>query len=302
MVELTAAVIGLGSMGLGAALSLARAGIPTHGFDLRPQPLAELTAAGGHAAASAAEAAAGAQAIFVFVVNAAQAEAVLFGPEGAVSTARPGSVFVLCPTLRPDQMVVLCDRLVEAGMLAIDAPVSGGAQKARDGQISIMASGPDEAFTRIAPALQAIAAKVFRLGDAPGAGSRMKVINQLLAGVHIASMAEAMVLAAKSGMDLGTVQDVITECAGSSWMFENRGPQVVSGDYTPFSAVDIFVKDLGIVAETAEALKTPVPQVDAALKLFNQASAEGLGGLADAAVAKVLAAQAKVRLPGDDSA
>lgn len=301
MTNLTAAVIGLGSMGLGAALSLVRAGIPTHGADLRPQPLAELVAAGGQAATSAATAAAGAQVVFVFVVNAAQAEAVLFGPDGAVAAAQPGTVFVLCPTLRPDQMIALCDRLEQAGMLAIDAPVSGGAQKARDGQISIMASGSDEAFTRIAPALQAIAAKVFRLGNAPGAGSRMKVINQLLAGVHIASMAEAMVLAAKSGMDLGTVQNVITECAGNSWMFENRGPQVVSGDYTPFSAVDIFVKDLGIVADTAEALESPVPQVDAALKLFRQASAQGLGGLADAAVAKVLAEQAKARLPGDET-
>lgn len=295
---LTAAVIGLGSMGLGAALSLARAGIEVRGADVNHAPLAELAAAGGIAAGSLAEAVTGADAVFVFVVNAAQTRAVLFEDGGAVAAAAPGTVFVLCPTMQPDDMVEIAGQLAQAGMLAIDAPVSGGAAKARDGALGIMASGPAEAFERIAPALDAVAARVFRLGEAPGAGSRMKLINQHLAGIHIASMAEAMVLAAKSGLDLGTVQEVITECAGSSWMFQNRGPQVVSGDYTPFSAVDIFVKDLGIVTQAAEALGSPVPLAGSALALFTAASDQGLGREADAAVAKVLAAKADVRLPG----
>ncbi|MFT4011944.1 MAG: NAD(P)-dependent oxidoreductase [Paracoccus sp. (in: a-proteobacteria)] len=298
MDKLETAVIGLGSMGIGAALSLARAGLPVRGLDLNPAPMAELAAAGGVPVASPAEAAGDADAVFLYLVNAAQTRAVLFGRDGAVAAARPGTVFVLCPTMTPDDMQAIADRLAQEGMTAIDAPVSGGAAKAREGQISIMASGPPEAFTRIQPALDAIAAKVFRLGDQPGAGSRMKLINQHLAGIHIAAMAEAMVLAAKSGLDLARVQQVITECAGNSWMFQNRGPQVVSGDYTPFSAVDIFVKDLGIVTGAAESLGAPVPQADAALALFQAAAAAGLGREADAAVAKILAAKARVPLPG----
>ena len=297
---LSTAVIGLGSMGLGAALSLARAGLPVRGLDLNPAPCAELAEAGGTIATTPAEAASAADAVFIYVVNAAQTRTVLFGENGAVAAARPGTVFVLCPTMQPDDTTAIAEDLAQAGMLAIDAPVSGGAAKARDGAISIMASGPPAAFDRIQPALDAIAARVFRLGDEPGAGSRMKLVNQLLAGVHIAAMAEAMVLAAKSGLDLGKVYEVITECAGNSWMFQNRAPQVVSGDYTPFSAVDIFVKDLGIVTDAAAALDTPTPLAAASLDLYRAASSAGLGREADAAIAKILATQAKTRLPGQD--
>ncbi|WP_299360675.1 L-threonate dehydrogenase [uncultured Paracoccus sp.] len=298
--EMAAAVIGLGSMGLGAALSLVRAGIPTTGTDLRPEALAELRAAGGSTAATAAEAAVGADAVLVYVVNAQQTEAVLFGPGGAVAAAAPGTVFVLCATMPPADMVALCDRLVAAGMVAIDAPVSGGAVKAREGTISMMAAGPSEGFDRIAPALEAISATVFRLGEQPGAGSRMKLINQLLAGVHIAAAAEAMVLAASLGMDLAEVHRVIQSCAGTSWMFADRGDHIVRGDYTPRSAVDIFVKDLGIVTGTASGAGVPVPLSDTALKLFEQTAAAGWGRQDDAAVARLLAQRAGLRLPGDD--
>lgn len=297
---LNTAVIGLGSMGLGAALSLARAGIPVTGYDIAAAPLAELAAAGGIPAASPAGAATGADAVFIYVVNAEQTRSVLFGASGAVAAARPGTIFVLCPTMPPDEATAIATELEQAGMIAIDAPVSGGAARAREGMISIMASGPAAAFTRIQPALDAIAASVFRLGEVPGAGSRMKLINQLLAGVHIAAMAEAMVLAAKSGLDLATVQQVITECAGNSWMFQNRGPQVVSGDYTPFSAVDIFVKDLDIVTGTARTLGSPVPLAEASLALYREATEAGLGREADAAIAKILASRANVSLPSPE--
>lgn len=297
MNSLTTAVIGLGSMGLGAALSLARAGLAVRGLDLNTAPLAELAAAGGTAVATPAEAASGADVVFIYVVNAAQTREVLFAANGAVAAASPGTVFVLCPTMQPDDAVAIADQLTAAGMLAIDAPVSGGAAKAHEGAISIMASGPPQAFDRIASALDAIAARVFRLGDKAGPGSRMKLINQHLAGVHIAAMAEAMVLAGKSGLDLGTVHDVITECAGNSWMFENRSPQIVSGDYTPFSAVEIFVKDLGIVTQAAQSLGSPVPLADASLTLYRAASDAGLGREADAAIAKILAKQADLQLP-----
>ncbi|MDO5603627.1 MAG: NAD(P)-binding domain-containing protein [Paracoccus sp. (in: a-proteobacteria)] len=296
-----AAVIGLGSMGLGAALSLARAGIGVAGCDLRPEPLARLTAAGGRAAADPADAARDADVVFVYVVSAAQTAQVLFGPGGAAGAAAPGTVFVLCATVEPADAEALCARLADAGMAVIDAPVSGGATRAEAGEISMMAAGDPAAFERIAPALGAISAKVFRLGDEPGAGSRMKLINQLLAGVHIAAMGEAMALAGRMGMDLAEVHRVIQDCAGNSWMFANRGEHVVAGDYAPRSAVDIFVKDLGIVTGAAGAMGACVPLSQTALEMFRDASAAGMGRRDDAAVALLLARRAGVVLPGDDT-
>ncbi|HCS2547030.1 TPA: NAD(P)-dependent oxidoreductase, partial [Shigella flexneri] len=134
----------------------------------------------------------------------------------------------------------------------LDAPVSGGAVKAANGEMTVMASGSDIAFERLVPVLEAVAGKVYRIGAEPGLGSTVKIIHQLLAGVHIAAGAEAMALAARAGIPLDVMYDVVTNAAGNSWMFENRMRHVVDGDYTPHSAVDIFVKDLGLVADTAK--------------------------------------------------
>lgn len=295
-------VIGLGAMGMGAAQSAARAGLAVLGCDLRAKALAALEAAGGRAAASPAELAARADVVLVYVVNAAQTREVLFGANGAAAAARPGTVFILCVTMQPAEAQGICARLEDAGMLVLDAPVSGGSAKAMAGEIAMMAAGPPAAFRRAAPVLDAIAATVFRLGDQPGAGARMKTINQLLAGVHIAATAEALALAHGLGMDLAEVHRVIQSCAGNSWMFANRGAHVVAGDYTPHSAVDIFVKDLGIVTDAARAAGMPVPLSDTALALFRQASAAGMGRLDDAAVALLLARQGGRPLPGDPDA
>ncbi len=294
-----ACVIGLGSMGWGAAVSLIRAGITVHGVDVRPEALARLEAQGGTGHATPAAAAVLSDVVLLFVVNADQAEAVLFGPAGAVGAARPGTVFLLCVTMAPSAAMALSARLTAAGMLALDAPVSGGAAKALDGAMTLMASGPPAAFERAAPVLAAISARVFRLGDSPGHGSQIKMINQLLAGVHIAAMGEAMALAAGIGLDLATVHEVITASAGNSWMFENRGAHVVVGDYAARSAVDIFVKDLGIVAFEAQAAGMPTPLTEAALGLFQAAAAAGMGRQDDASVALILARKGGVRLPGD---
>lgn len=292
------AVIGLGSMGLGAALSLQRAGLATVGVDLRTESQDGLRAAGGAIAGTPAKAAAQADVVFVFVVNALQTNRVLFGPNGAVKDARPGTVFVLCSTMEPDEAIDLCRRLTDAGMLAIESPVSGGSERAARGELTMLAAGPDAAFDKAAPAIAAISERLVRLGSEPGMGARMKTINQLLAGIHIAAAAEAMVLAARMGMDLGQVLDVIQSCAGTSWMFANRGDHIVRGDYTPHSAVDIFVKDLGIVSDIARNRSVELPMTLAALDLFRQTSAAGKGQMDDAAVALTLAERAGVALPG----
>jgi 3-hydroxyisobutyrate dehydrogenase len=163
--------------------------------------------------------------------------------------------------------------------------------------MTVMASGHPDAFARAGPFLQAVAAKVYRLGDAPGMGSRVKMINQALAGIHIAAASEAMALGIRAGIDPQTLYEVISNSAGSSWMFQNRVPHILDGDYAPKSAVDIFVKDLGIVLETGKALTMPLPVAATAHQLFLAASAKGLGREDDAAVVKVYADTAGIALP-----
>lgn len=292
------AIIGLGSMGWGAAMSLLRRGFAVVGVDINQDVLARFEGEGGQSALNPAASARDADIVFVFVVNESQTRDVLFGTGGAVEAARPGTVFALCVTMPPSSSVRIADELRAKGMLVIDGPVSGGSVKAAKGEMTIMASGAPEAFAIAEPALDAISSKVFRLGDEPGRGSQVKMINQLLAGVHIAATAEAMALGAGIGVDLETLYDVIRECAGNSWMFENRGAHIVEGDYTPHSAVDIFVKDLGIVASEAEAKRFATPMTATALALFKEASAAGMGREDDAALAKLLASKGQVKLPG----
>jgi len=291
------AVIGLGSMGWGAAASLVRAGYETRGVDIREEILQKFSAAGGIACKTPADAARDADIVFVFVVNDAQTETALFGENGVLETAAPETVIVACATTPPAFAEELGKRLADKGMLPIDAPVSGGAAKALTGEMTIMGSGSNEAFEKAKPALEAIATKIYRLGEDPGIGSRVKMINQLLAGVHIAATAEALTLGIAQGLDPKMLYDVICASAGASWMFENRGPHIVEGNYTPYSAVDIFVKDLGIVSGAGAAANFPLPLTETALDQFKQASAAGLGREDDAAVAKLYAQRGNVKLP-----
>lgn len=293
----TAAVIGLGSMGLGMALSLLREGIAVVGCDVVAASVEKLVAAGGKAATTPAEAARGADVVISVVVNAAQTEGVLFGPNGAAETMAPGAVFVSAATMDPEIARRLATRLEATGRLYLDAPISGGAVKAAAGQLTILASGSAAAFAKARPALDAMAGKLYELGDSAGTGAAFKMINQLLAGVHIAAACEAITLAARQGLDLRKVYEVITASAGNSWMFENRVPHILDGDYSPRSAVDIFVKDLGIIQDMARGAKYPVPVAASALQMFLAASGSGLGREDDSAVAKIYARLAGVALP-----
>jgi L-threonate 2-dehydrogenase len=293
------AVIGLGSMGLGMALSLRRAGFAVSGCDLAAPALERLSEAGGTACATPAEAAAGAEVIVTVVVNAAQTSQVLFGPEGAAATAQPGAVVVSSATMAPADAEALAARLDAAGLVLLDAPISGGAKRAAEGELTVMASGPAEAFEKAAGVLDAMAVKVHRLGDRAGIGASVKMVNQLLAGVHIAAACEAIALASKLGLDLDTVYEVITGSAGNSWMFENRIPHVLAGDYTPLSSVEIFVKDLGIVQDMARAERYPAPVAAAALQMYLAAAGAGMGRDDDSSLARIYARLSGATLPGD---
>lgn len=290
-------VIGLGSMGGGVAKSLLAKKFETHVYDVRPETVKALVAQGAKAAATPAALGAACGVVVVLVVNAEQTEKVLFGEQGAASAMKAGAVVVSSATLAPDVAEQLGARLERMGLLMLDAPVSGGAAKAAAGEMTIMASGAPEAFARCEKVLDAIAAKVYRLGDRPGPGSKVKMINQLLAGVHIAAACEAMALGMRAGADPKTLYEVISNSAGSSWMFQNRVPHILAGDYTPLSAVNIFVKDLGIVLDTARKLAFPLPLTAAAHQLYLAAAAQGHGLEDDASVVKVYAALAGLDLP-----
>ncbi len=301
---LTVGVIGLGSMGMGAAKSLLAADIKTFGLDMNPDALASFKAAGGTVANTPAEMAEQVDILIVFVVNAAQVESVLFGDGGAAAALSPGAVVVQCATIPAATSRDIASRLTPLKVMMIDGPVSGGAAKAAEGAMTIMASGPDAAFERAMPALDAVAEKIHRLGDEIGVGSTVKTINQLLAGVHIAAAAEAMALGIRAGADAEQLFEVISGAAGASWMFNNRVPHILSGDYTPLSAVDIFIKDLGIVLETGKSLTFPLPVSAAAHQQFLAAGAAGLGREDDSAVIKVFQRLAgrDLPLPGDSEA
>lgn len=290
-------VIGLGSMGSGVAKSLLAKKFETHVYDVRPETVKALVAQGAKAAATPAALGAACGVVVVLVVNAEQTEKVLFGEQGAAAAMKAGAVVVSSATLAPDVAEQLGARLERMGLLMLDAPVSGGAAKAAAGEMTIMASGAPEAFARCEKVLDAIAARVYRLGDRPGPGSKVKMINQLLAGVHIAAACEAMALGMRAGADPKTLYEVISNSAGSSWMFQNRVPHILAGDYTPLSAVNIFVKDLGIVLDTAKKFAFPLPLTAAAHQLYLAAAAQGHGLEDDASVVKVYAALAGLDLP-----
>jgi 3-hydroxyisobutyrate dehydrogenase len=281
------AFIGLGSMGLGMAKNLLKHGHKVIGVDPSATARDAFTAAGGAIGATPAEAAAKADVVVVAVVNAQQVDTVLYGEDGAVSKLRKDGLVMQCATVPPAFAKSLGERLARTGHVLLDAPMSGGRARAESGELTFMSSGSASAYAAAESILAATSAKVFRLGDAPGIGSLVKTVNQLLAGVHIATAAEAMALAAKAGADTRAVFEVISASAGNSWMFGNRVPHMLDDDFSPLSAVEIFVKDLGLVLNTGHEHRLPLPMAAAAHQLFLAAAGAGWGKLDDAAVVKV---------------
>ena len=278
-------------MGSGMAASLRRASFDVHVFDVRQEVADKFAKDGGHACKSVAELGEACDVVVSVVVNAAQTEAVLFGPHadgtGCAAAMRAGSVFVMCSTVDPNWSVALEARLEKLGLLYVDAPISGGAAKAASGEMTMMTAAKPAAYAKCEAMLNAMAGKVYKLGDHAGAGSKVKIINQLLAGVHIAAAAAAMALGLREGVNPDALYDVITHSAGNSWMFENRMAHVLAADYTPLSAVDIFVKDLGLVLDMARASKFPLPLSSTAHQMFMQASTAGFAKEDDSAVIKI---------------
>ncbi|PSC03452.1 NAD(P)-dependent oxidoreductase [Alsobacter soli] len=286
--------VGLGAMGLPMAQNLVRRQFRVRGFDMRREAVDALAQAGGVAAGSAREAAEGADALVLMVVNAAQAEAVLFDAS-ALEALAPGATVIVMATCPPAAAKALAERVAATGRSFVDAPVSGGVVGAIAGTLTIMASAPKAVFEGAKPVLSALGDKLFHVGEEPGQGSAVKTVNQLLCGVHIAAAAEGLALAEKAGIDGRIFLEILGGSAASSWMLKDRGPRMLEDEPRVTSAVDIFVKDLGIVLDAGRASKSATPLAAVAHQFFLSASAQGLGGKDDSQVVEVYRALAGMK-------
>jgi 3-hydroxyisobutyrate dehydrogenase len=286
----TIAFVGLGAMGRPMARALLRGGLAVRGFDLNPAALEELAGDGGVPCQTAATACDGADAAVLMVVNADQAEQVLFD-DGAASALGAGKLAILMATCPPDRVRAISERLAALGVDLLDAPVSGGVVGAEGGTLTIMAGGPQQTFDRARHVLERLGDKIRHVGRRPGDGAAMKTVNQLLCGVHIAAAAECLALAERLGLDGKVVIDILSQSAAGSWMLANRGPRMVMDDPPVTSAVDIFVKDLGIVLAAGEQAKLGLPLSALARQMFVQASGMGLGRQDDSQVVQVYRAK-----------
>jgi L-threonate 2-dehydrogenase len=283
------AFIGLGAMGRPMARNLLRAGFEVRGFDLDPAALADLEAAGGTPAGSVREACTGADAVVLMVVNAAQAEAVLFA-EGALEAAPAGAIVCLTATCPPKQVEAIAARVAAAGRRFVDCPVSGGVVGATAGSLTVMAAAPADVSKAARPVLEAIGSRTLHVGDRPGQGATVKTVNQLLCGVHIVVAAEALSLAERVGVDTARMLEILTETSAGSWMLRDRGPRMLRAEPEVTSAVDIFVKDLGIVLEAGRETKAALPLTALAFQLFNATSGRGDGAADDSQVIRAFRA------------
>lgn len=279
------AFVGLGAMGAPMAENLVKRQFRVTGFDMRQEARAALVAAGGHAADSARAAAEGAQVLILMVVNAAQARAVLF-EAGALAALAPAATIILMATCPPGEVEAIAAEVEKSGRRFVDAPVSGGVNGARNGTLTIMAGASQESFDAGKPMLDAMGDKVFHVGLKPGQGATVKTVNQLLCGVHIAVAAEALSLAQKAGIDGRLLFEIMGGSAASSWMLRDRGPRMLDDEPPVASAVDIFVKDLGIVLDAGRAAKAALPLAATAHQMFLAASGLGHGGRDDSQVVR----------------
>ncbi|MEI6302877.1 MAG: NAD(P)-dependent oxidoreductase [Betaproteobacteria bacterium] len=300
--SLAVGVIGIGAMGMGVAKTLLRAGFSVRVRDIRPEADAEARAAGAIVCTSAAELAAGSAVVISVVVDSAQTDEVVFGRDGAAQALTTGGVFtdgvfIMCSTVAPDYSESLAARLAARGLAMLDAPISGGPARAHAGTLSMMLAGPAAALTRCATVLEAVADRRFVISARAGDGSRAKIVNNMLAGVNLAAACEAMALGLKLGLEAATLHQVVCASSGGSWMFSDRMPRVLAGDYAPRAALKILTKDLSLLLDAAREAGCPAELAATAHRAYAAALAQGFGGEDDAALVKHYAALAGVALP-----
>jgi 3-hydroxyisobutyrate dehydrogenase len=281
--------IGLGAMGGPMAACAARAGHDVVAFDIDPSRAAALAGDGVEAAATAADAAAAADVLVLMVATPEQVESALYGEAGCASSLRRGASVVVMATVGPVAVRDWAGRLAGAGVDLVDAPVSGGVARAALGDLLIMVGGPERSVERVRPLLDALARTAAVVGTEVGDGQKVKLVNQLLCGVHIAAAAEALALAEALGLDARECWEVVRGGAAASFMLDDRGGRMVDGDFeNPKSALDIFVKDMGLVTDAARGTGCPAPLAAAAEGLYLAGREAGLGRLDDSSIIEIL--------------
>jgi 3-hydroxyisobutyrate dehydrogenase-like beta-hydroxyacid dehydrogenase len=257
---------------MGIARALLARGFEVIARDIVPEREAEAVRAGAKSAGDV-------DVLMTVVVDADQTRDVLFG---SVPVRAP--VVMMCSTIAPSDTEEIAERL--GGVPMLDAPISGGPARAHAGTLSVMASGSEAAFARCAPVLEAMAAKVFRIGDRPGDGSRMKVVNNMLAAANLAAGCEALAMAERLGLDQRQVLDVVNASSGASWIVADRMARALEDDYAPRAAARVLLKDVGLFVEAARELGLAAPMAACAREIFRDTVARGYGEEDDAAVLK----------------
>jgi len=286
-------VIGVGAMGLGVVQSLRRHEYPVAVRDIRAEAEAAATRCG--ATAHPTPAALGAQCaiVILLVVDAPQIDSVLFGEHGAAAALRPGSIVIVSSTVAPAYVAALGTRLQGLGIRVLDAPVSGGPQRAAAGTMTVMVSGATATVAECSALFEAIAGNIFAVGSAPGAAATFKVLNNQLAAVNLAAGAEAMAMATRAGVDPHKFMEVVNASSGASWIFTERMTRALAGDRTPRAAVTLLHKDVGIAVDAAQAMGFDAPLARAARGAFVAAVAAGYGAEDDAAMVEYYQASAR---------
>ncbi|KAK8096464.1 hypothetical protein PG999_012408 [Apiospora kogelbergensis] len=290
------AFIGLGAMGFGMATHLVNQGYKVTGFDVWGPTLERFVAAGGLAATTPAEAVRGKDYCVCMVATAQQAQAVLWDGEHAAVPALPrGAAVLLCSTVPCSYVQSLEQQLLDGregrpDLLLVDAPVSGGAYRAADGTLSIMAGATDAAIEKTRFLLQEMSdpAKLYIVAGGIGAGSNMKMVHQVLAANQILSTSEALGFAAHLGLDLKKAADAVIASQGKSWMFEHRSPRSLDPNFQPIaSAVTIILKDTGIITAEARRAGFPTPMTSAAEQVYFTGVGRGYGADDDSSLVRL---------------
>jgi 3-hydroxyisobutyrate dehydrogenase len=289
-------------MGAPMASCIARAGHEVIGYDVDPRRAEALAGDGVKIAAAASVAAHQADVLAVMVATPEQVDDVLFGDDPAAAALPRGSVVLIMATVGPTAVQGWLSRLTAQGLYVVDAPVSGGVARAAMGDLLVMVGGPEHAVQAVRPVLDALARNVAIVGAVAGDGQKVKLVNQLLCGVHIAAAAEALAFAETIGLNAAATWEVVRHGAAASFMLDNRGQRMVSATFEPVnSALDIFVKDMGLVTEAARQHGYVAPLAEAAEQLYLIGSRAGLGRLDDASVIDVLRGHADLSSHPDES-
>jgi 3-hydroxyisobutyrate dehydrogenase-like beta-hydroxyacid dehydrogenase len=279
--------IGLGAIGAPMAKTLVTSGFQLSVFDILPERMRPLVEAGARGASSPAEASENAEAIIIMVMTASQVEDVLFGDDGAVQALAPGSALLIMSTIGPEKVGTLAGELAESELRVLDAPVSGGPSRAEEGDLLIMVGGARDLLDESRSVLETMGSTVVHCGESPGDGQAVKMVNQLLVGIHLAAAGEALAYADALGLDPRFVFEAVKKGAANSFMLENRGDSMLSGEFAGGSKLEILIKDVDLAVEAAKKQGFHAPLGSAAHEIYQQASELGLSDEEDAGVIRI---------------